>query len=143
VQVWNLMILLLDAVYTALWVPIVSTFEMPHAVNSPSGAIDFAVGLILLADIIIRFHGPIRLTSTYKQLLLYHPKAVAHFYVRRGTFWLDAVAAVPLVILPFIQSGRQFLLLVLALRILRLVRVRRVIDALFYIQVRFWLVQLC
>jgi hypothetical protein len=135
-QAWNFLILMLDALYTALWVPIVSTFELPHSITSPSGATDFVVGIILLIDICIRFHSPITLTSTYKQLLLSHPRSVAHFYMRRGSFLLDVLAAVPLVVLPWINASRNYLLLVLALRLVRLVRVRRVIDMLFYIQVR-------
>ena len=50
---------------------------------------------------------------------------------------LDVLAAVPLLFLPWFDAGSKYLLLILVLRIVRLVRVRRVIDALFYIQARF------
>lgn len=42
----------------------------------------------------------------------------------------------PLLFLPWFETGGKYLLLVLLLRIVRLVRVRRVIDMLFYIQAR-------
>lgn len=133
-QLWNVLIIFLDAVYTALWVPVIATFELPHRIDTPSGALDFAVGLILCTDIFVRFHAPIFLTSTYKSLTLNTPRSIAAFYCLRGSFFLDAAAAIPLVFLPFLEDGSEFVIVVLVLRILRLARVKRVIDMLFYIQ---------
>ena len=92
-QAWNALILLLDAVYTALWVPIVSTFDLPHGIDTAPGATDFAIGIVLMLDIFLRFHAPIRLTSTYKQLSLTQPRTIAHFYVLRcaAFAWLVAL----------------------------------------------------
>jgi hypothetical protein len=132
--VWNIIILLIDTFYTALWVPIVATFELPHGITSGSGAIDFFIGLLLCADIFIRFHAPIVLTSTYMSVTLTRPKAVSRFYVTHGSFVLDVLAALPLIFLPAISAGRKYLLVVLVFRILRLLRVQKVINMLFYIQ---------
>ena len=56
--------------------------------------------------------------------------------MRHGSFPLDVASSVPLLVLPFVSGGSKWLLLVLALRLARLLRVRRVINMLFYIQVR-------
>lgn len=134
VQMWNLSIVALDAFYTALWVPIAATFNVPHHLASLPGAIDFIVGIILCIDILIRFQAPIYLTSTYKAVCLTQPRAIARYYVFHGSFILDALAAVPLLFLPLIAENRNILFTVFLLRILRLTRVKRVIDMLFYIQ---------
>ena len=60
--------------------------------------------------------------------------SVAHLYVRHGTFLLDVLASVPLVVLPFVGADKAAILVVLVLRILRLVRVSKIINMLFYIQ---------
>lgn len=134
VQLWNVLIIVIDALYTALWVPVVATFELPHRVTTASGATDFCVGLVLCIDIYVRFHAPILLTSTYKSLTLSTPRSIAAFYLVRGSFFLDAAAAIPLVFLPFLSNSSEFVIIILVLRILRLARVKRVIDMLFYIQ---------
>jgi hypothetical protein len=133
-QAWNVLVVLLDGVYTALWVPIVATFDMPYGIQSPSGATDFAVGVVLCIDIFIRFHSCIVLSSTYKAVTLTQPYAIGHFYTLRGSFLPDVLAAIPLVCLPFISRDTTFIIAVLVLRVLRLTRVRRIIDTLFYIQ---------
>lgn len=60
--------------------------------------------------------------------------SVAHLYVRHGTFVLDVLASVPLVVLPFVGADKSAIVVVLGLRILRLVRVSKIINMLFYIQ---------
>jgi hypothetical protein len=133
-QAWNVIITIIDAVFTAFWVPVVAAFDLPHDINSPSGASDFAIGVILSAEILVRFHAPIVLTSTYKELHLTHPRAVAHYYINRGSFVIDVLSTVPLVFVPLLGTARRLVLIVFLLRVVRLVRVRRVIDMLFYIQ---------
>jgi hypothetical protein len=75
-QVWNLLIIFVDAFYTALWLPVLATFEYKHSVTDSAGALNFAVGIILIVDIVLRFHAPIRLTSGYNSLMLNQPKAI-------------------------------------------------------------------
>jgi hypothetical protein len=104
-QAWNFLIVLLDAVYTALWVPVVATFDMRYGIDSASGATDFAVGILLCIDIIIRFHARIVLNSRYKAVTLSKPRAIAHFYVFHGSFLPDVLAAIPLLLLPFLSHG--------------------------------------
>lgn len=133
-QAWNVLIIIIDAGFTAFWVPVVAAFDLPHTITSPSGASDFAVGVILAAEILVRFHAPIVLTSTFKELHLTHPRAVAHYYMYRGSFVVDVLSTLPLVFVPVLGSARKLVLIVLLLRVVRLVRVRRVIDMLFYIQ---------
>ena len=75
-QIWNSIILLIDAIYTALWLPVVATFEYDHGPTDPAGALDLAVGVILVVDIVLRFHAPIRLSSGYTNLMLNDPRAI-------------------------------------------------------------------
>jgi hypothetical protein len=115
-QAWNILIVLLDAVYTALWVPVVATFDTPYGIHSASGATDFVVGVLLCIDILIRFHARIVLNSTYKAVTLSKPRAIAHFYVLHGSFLPDALAAIPLLLLPFFSQGTAPLALLLCVQ---------------------------
>lgn len=132
-QVWNLVIIVIDAFFTALWLPVVAAFEYKIEIWDPAGIAIFLVGIILFMDVFIRFHAPIRLTSGYLSLLLNKPGAIAHFYTRRGSFAIDVVSAAPLIVLPFVPSSSRFVLFVVFLRLARIQRVRWVINMLFYI----------
>jgi hypothetical protein len=115
-------------------VPIAAIFNTPHELHTVSGGIDFAVAVILWADIVVRFHAPVYLTSAYKAVTLNHPRAVAHWYVFNGSFLFDVLVATPLLVLPFVATNRKVMFAVLVLRILRLRRVKRIIDMLYYVQ---------
>ena len=61
----------------------VATFEYQHDIASPAGAANFAVGCILILDILTRFHSPIRLASGYASIMINQPRAIGKFYVTR------------------------------------------------------------
>jgi hypothetical protein len=72
---WSILVLFIDGIYTALWVPVEAAFDLPHEISSTTGALDFCVGIILCFDIFLRFHVPIELTSSFMTYLL---KQVRH-----------------------------------------------------------------
>eukprot|EP00892_Ulva_mutabilis_P003592 jgi/Ulvmu1/1604/UM111_0033.1 len=132
---WSALIILIDATYTSLWVPVSAAFESAHFVTSPTGSLDFSMGLLFLADILMRFHMPIRLTGSFLGTTLHRGNIVARFYVFNGSFIVDFLAAVPLVVLPVVQGAERVVIFVLVLRVLRLLRVQRIISMLSNVQV--------
>ena len=67
---WSILILIVDGIYTALWVPVEAAFDTPHEIGSVTGTMDFIVGVILCIDIFLRFHVPIELTSSFMTYLV-------------------------------------------------------------------------
>lgn len=133
---WSSLIILIDATYTSLWVPVSAAFESAHFITSSTGALDFSMGVIFLTDILMRFHMPIRLTGAFLGTTLHRGPVVARFYVLHGSFLVDFLAAVPLVILPVVEGADRAVIFVLILRILRLLRVQRIISMMSNVQVR-------
>ena len=133
---WSIFIIIIDATYTSLWVPVSAAFESAHFITSPTGGLDFTMGLIFLADILMRFHMPIRLTASFLGTTLNRGSVVARFYVFYGSFLVDFLAAVPLVILPVVKGAERVVIFVLVIRILRLLRVQRIISMISNVQAR-------
>lgn len=133
---WSAFIILMDATYTSLWVPISAAFEAAHFITSPTGGLDFSMGLIFFFDLLMRFHMPIRLTGAFLGTTLHRGPIVARFYVFHGSFIVDFLAAVPLLVLPVVEGAERVVIFVLVLRILRLLRVQRIISMMSNIQVR-------
>lgn len=67
---WTILMLLVDGIYTALWVPVEAAFDLPHDIGTVTGTLDFCVGVLLCVDIFLRFHTPIELTSSYMTYML-------------------------------------------------------------------------
>jgi hypothetical protein len=62
---WSVLMLLVDGIYTALFVPVEAAFDLPHEIGSTTGTLDFIVGVLLCVDVFLRFHVPIELTSSF------------------------------------------------------------------------------
>jgi hypothetical protein len=75
---WGILMLFVDGLYTALFVPIEAAFDLPHSITSWTGMLDFSIGVLLCVDIFLRFHVPIELTSSF---MTYRLKQVRHFYI--------------------------------------------------------------
>lgn len=74
----SILILFVDGIYTALWVPVEAAFNLSHDIGTPTGTMDFCVGVILCMDIFIRFHVPIELTSSFMTYMLKQVRPPPH-----------------------------------------------------------------
>jgi hypothetical protein len=130
-QGWNILIVTIDAVYTALWMPTAVALELPNGLSSTSGIVDVVVGIILCMDILIRFHAPIILKTPFSTLTLKDPRLIARFYIRRDSFGFDVLAGLPLLLVSYFLSNEENLFIARLLRSLRLIRVCRVLHTVF------------
>ncbi|KAG2485159.1 hypothetical protein HYH03_016049 [Edaphochlamys debaryana] len=135
--IWTFVILLLDLVYTAFWVPMNVAFCTSEYGNIHSGCTvsDLVGGIFYFANCLLGFQIGVVATHGYRKRTVVDGRHVAWLYALYGRFWLDFVASVPFLYLVVVLAGDfrlnkgwvNCLSLLRLLRLLRVVSISRVV----------------
>ncbi|CAG9464778.1 unnamed protein product [Pedinophyceae sp. YPF-701] len=135
---WTVTMLALDCTYVAFLVPISVAFSIPNAHLSTQwvAVLDIIAGLMILSDIVINFRTAFFATNGLRRALVTHPRAIARYYLKHGSFAVDAVSLVPfpytlvvgtLQLHHAVDVSPELVSVIQALRLVRFVRVARVV----------------
>ena len=131
--IWGTITTGVDLVYTAFLVPLSLAFNDYTTINM-YWVYDFIGSAVYLLDILIEFHMGFQVRWDSSSLTITDGRLVAWNYFRHGTFWIDFIAALPLIgqlVLVFTNEGQmsnQAVRLILLLKLLRLLRVVNLIS---------------
>lgn len=141
---WSVLMLVVDAVYTAFLVPITMAFvgNIADPKYAWAFSIDMVVGVIFLMDVFLNFTFGFVVSHNYQKKVVMEGKEVQWYYLHRGGAWIDFIAVIPFFLEIVInlygddEAGEckgicNLKIVMSVLRLVRLLRIGRFLHILF------------
>ncbi|KAK9814109.1 hypothetical protein WJX72_000796 [[Myrmecia] bisecta] len=138
-RVWASFVLTLDLTYVAFIVPITVAFQVSDLAFTWAGIVNLVAGAFYVVELVLGFHIGFVGTHALRRRVIMHGRAVAWYYMRHGTFFVDLITTVAWlgqVCVIFANAAHPVSLgaatpVFQALRVLRLIRFAAVMRRLF------------
>lgn len=139
-KIWGSIVLAIDLVYTAFMVPLSLAFNQSLGVNAYT-IFDIIGSVVYICGILFDFHIGFIVKWDAASVVITDGWEVAKQYVRHGTFVIDVIAALPIILqilfvifrsFSYNQEAIRLLLILKLLRLLRVVHILKVCDSSFW-----------
>jgi len=142
-NIWGSIVLFIDLVYTAFLVPLSLAFNQSLGVNAYT-IFDIIGSSVYICGILFDFHIGFIVKWDAASVVITDGWEVAKHYVRYGTFVIDVIAALPIILQILFVIFRSFsynqeaIRLLLILKLLRLLRVVHILKVMILCFVLFY-----